>query len=176
MSTDLYGIRVLDVRPEECRVRLRVLVIYHDHRNVDGRSVLTGYVSLPRDASFFLGVLHGVEVDGRHVHTPVREAVHVDHLLDPAWLERNLFRFVERVEQLAVRNDPPRAQYWAYLESFDYADRGYWEETERRPQADYDVWVTEPRWLDQIREGQTWGTPMFDQSDRYPGWTNVEPP
>jgi hypothetical protein len=53
VSTPIFGVRVLDVAPDELRVRVCVLSVYWD-QEPDGRVV---FEPSPCDASFFLRIL-----------------------------------------------------------------------------------------------------------------------
>ena len=50
MSTDLYGVRVLEVEPDASRMRLRVFVVYYDTQ-------YKYHQPIPDNRSFFVRIL-----------------------------------------------------------------------------------------------------------------------
>ncbi len=64
MSTDLYGVRVLSIGPEQLRLRFKVFLVNYD---TAGRS----HPPVPDDAGFFFHLLWQRAVDQR---APVRSA------------------------------------------------------------------------------------------------------
>jgi hypothetical protein len=163
MSTDLYGVRVLELAPGERRARLRVFVVYYDADTDDaGRTTAVHPQPVPDDASFFLRVLWD-EGDTRFGGGgPIGDAVTVDQICDESWVDAHTARFVERVRQLAVHNDPPPPESWGRLRSFYYERDGRWADEDLLTRADYDVWVTDPGWLAHLTVGQAWGTTSYD--------------
>ncbi len=144
MSTDLYGVRVLEVAPDECRLRLRVFVVYYD----------THYEShqpIPDDRSFFVRVLCDKDALG--------DDIAYDDRFDEAYIDRNAFRFVARLEELERRNFPVES-YEGYAD-FYYERGGGWQDEEKLVQADFDVFVTKPEYLAPFAEGMSWGTTSY---------------
>lgn len=145
MSTDLYGIRVLDLDRKRGRLRLRVFVVYYD----------TGYAShqpIPSDRSFFVRVLCDKEALGDDISEAER--------FDEAYVDANAFRFVERFVELERRNEP--VTDWSTFSDFYYEREGRWVDEDKLVQADYDVFVTEPRYLEPFRVGDSWGTTSYE--------------
>ncbi|MEV6963771.1 hypothetical protein AB0M47_01565 [Hamadaea sp. NPDC051192] len=145
MATDLYGIRVLDLAPDEHRVRFRVFVVYYDTED-------RGHAPLPDDPSFFLRLLseNGLALDG---------------IYDEAWVGANAHRYVRHVEQVATRNHP--VADWARLHDFYYERNGSWRDEDLLAQADYDVEVTGPWCLGSLAVGHSWGSASYiSTSDR----------
>lgn len=145
VSTDLYGIRVLDLDRERGRLRLRVFVVYYD----------TGYAShqpIPSDRSFFVRVLCDKDALG--------DDISPDERFDEAYVDANAFRFVERFVELERRNEP--VVDWSTFSDFYYEREGGWVDEDRLVQADYDVFVTEPRYLEPFRVGDSWGTTAYE--------------
>ena len=153
MSTDLYGVRVLQLDPEARRVRLRVFVVYYDTHG--------GYHQpLPEDASFFFRVLWD-EADARFGGGgSLGCAVSVEQICDDGFVDANAFRIIERIEQIEARNHP--VTDYSNLSDFYYERGGSWQDEEELVQADYDVWVTDARWLDHLWLGQSWGTTSYE--------------
>lgn len=156
MSTDMYGARVISVDPGELRVRFKVFVVYYDPGS-------RTYPPVPDDPSFFFYLLwegaSGYQGDFRK--GPLGTLVDVDTALDFAWVDANARRFVSRVERVATRNHPPTAEQWKQLYDFYYERGGAWKDEDLLVQFEYDVWVTDQRWLEPFREGNAWGTTTF---------------
>ena len=144
MSTDLYGIRVLELAPDEGRMRLRVFVVYYD----------TGYAShqpIPSDRSFFVRVLCDKDALGEDISSEGR--------FDESHVDRNAFRYVERFVELELRNHP--LESYAGYSDFYYERDGRWQDEDKLVQADYDVFVTKPEYLAPFELGQSWGTTAY---------------
>jgi hypothetical protein len=174
MSVDLYQLQVLDLAPVERRVRLRVLVDYYDIRVVDGRVTKAWAEPLPRDASFFFCILWGANWDSHLRGGPIGEALAWDQIHDIAWVNANTARFVERVQELSRRNDHPSEEDWQRLyRLYELGDPDDDREVEEQlVQADYDLWVTEQRWMAHLTPWQSWGTAAFPmQADGFQSTT-----
>ncbi|MES4901280.1 MULTISPECIES: tetratricopeptide repeat protein [unclassified Streptomyces] len=154
MSTDLYGIRVLDVAPDESRVRFRVFVVYYD---TGSRT----HAPLPDDPSFFFSLLweaaQRLPIASLH---PLR-MVPVDEILDSEWVAAHTHRFVRRVERIATRNHPVAEADWQRLHDFYYERDGRWKDEDLLAQADYDVEVTDARWLGSLSAGHGWASTFY---------------
>ncbi|MFI1333303.1 tetratricopeptide repeat protein [Streptomyces sp. NPDC020845] len=154
MATDLYGIRVLDVAPDELRVRFRVFVVYYD---TESRT----HAPLPDDPSFFFCMLW--EATNRLPLTslhPLR-MVGVDEVLDGEWVAAHTHRYVRRIERIATRNHPVAEAGWQRLSDFYYERDGRWKDEDLLAQADYDVEVTDARWLESLSPGHGWATASY---------------
>jgi tetratricopeptide (TPR) repeat protein len=154
MSTDLYGVRVLDVDRARRRVRLRVFVVHYEPSW--GTNEL-----LPEDPSFFFRVLwEGARGTGSMDGTdgPLADLVRLDDYLDEAWVDRHTHRFVSGVERVAARNHPLDDEAWDSLATYYYERDGGWQDEHLLAQGDYEVQVTDPRWLAGLCPGQSWGT------------------
>lgn len=144
VSTDLYGIRVLDLDPEQGRVRLRVFVVYYDTSDESHQPV-------PSDRSFFVRVLCDKEALGDDIAD--------DERFDEAYVDANAFRFVDRFVELERRNHP--VADWSKFSDFYYEREGGWVDEGQLVQADYDVFVTKPHYVDASRVGESWGTTAY---------------
>jgi WD40 repeat protein len=150
MSTDLYGIRVLALEPERREVTLKVFVVYYDTHSKT-------YPPLPDEPGFFLHVLWQ---QGRWEH-PVGEAITVDQILDEDWVNVHSRWFIAKAERTSTANYPPRDEDFERLHDFYYERVGGWKDEELLIQAEYDVRVTDPRWLEQLSVGDAWGTASY---------------
>jgi hypothetical protein len=163
--TDLYGVRVLAVDLPRRRIRLRSTVVYYD----------TGsHAPLTDDASFFLRIF-GETADG----APLGDVITQDQRHDEAWVDANTRWFIESVERIATRNypltdeevdelldDEDRVNFpWEEAPRFDEmtpesaADLVLSEET--NVGADYDVVVTDHRWIEHLTAGDWWRTAAY---------------
>ncbi|MFC4012938.1 WD40 repeat domain-containing protein [Nonomuraea purpurea] len=146
MSTDIYGVRVLAVHPDELRIRFRIFAVYYD---TAGQT----YDPVPDDPSFFFSLLWE--------QGPLYELIDVNTRLDGEWVDANTRRFVSRVERLATRNHPPTPEQWKDLHDFYYDRDGGWKDEDLLVQFDYDVYVTDRRWIESFDEDEAWGTTAF---------------
>ena len=118
MSTDLYGVRVLEVDPDASRLRLRVFVVYYDTQYEYHQPV-------PDDRSFFVRVLCDRDALGDDIDSESR--------FDEKYIDSNAFRFVDRFEELERRNFP--VESYESLADFYYERSGGWENEEQLVQA-----------------------------------------
>jgi hypothetical protein len=146
MSTDWYQVQVLAVEPVECRLRLRIWVVYYDEHT-------RRPFPLPDDISFFLRVLWD---NARDDGGALREALNADQVLDEDWVDANAWLFVERFQRLATRNHPMSD------EDFDRGVVAGWNDDDSLVRADYDVWMTDPRWLPPGPQSRVWWTTSYD--------------
>jgi len=147
MSTDLYGVRVLEVDEEHSRVRLRVFVVYYD-------TTYEYHQPVPNDRSFFVRVLCDVDALGDDISS--------DQRYDEGYVDRNAFRYVDRFVELERRNHPLES-YEGYSD-FYYERGGGWQDEEKLVQADYDLFVTKPEYVRAFEEGYSWGTTSYQTS------------
>jgi hypothetical protein len=155
MSTDLYGIRVLKTAPQEKKVTVRVFVVYYDvsYKN---------HQPIPKDHSFFLRILWNKGDTRFGKGGPIGNEINVDQILDESWVDANTYQFIEKVEQLSQSNFPVD-DYSAY-QNFYYERNGTWENEEKLVQADYDVYVTEVKYMQHLSDGMSWGTTAYETS------------
>lgn len=147
--TSLCALRVLALAPERREARLRVFVLIYD----------AGYHDpLPDDPSFFLRALH----DNAEGH-PLGERITIDQILDEDWVDAETWRFIESAELRASRNDPLTPQAWAELpRSFPRNQgEGCFADEDHMVQGDFDVRVTDARWLAHLALGESWETASY---------------
>ncbi len=145
MSTDLYGIRILETDREARRVRMRVFVVYYD---VSYES----HQPIPTDRSFFVRVLCDKEALG--------DDISWDDRFDEAFIDANAFRYVDRFVELERRNEP--VTDWESFSDFYYERGGGWVDEDKLVQADYDVFVSKPEYVDAMVVGDSWGTTSYE--------------
>ncbi len=153
MSTDLYGIRVLNTKKSENKVVVKVFVVYYDVHFKSHRP-------LPKDHSFFLTILWD-EGDTRFGKGgPIGDEISVDQICDETWVDNNTFRFIKNVEQLTTANFPIK-DYTGYAD-FYYERNGAWEHEDKLVQATYEIEVTDAKYIDHLSSGMSWGTTAYE--------------
>ncbi|MCA2175919.1 hypothetical protein LDL08_06975 [Nonomuraea glycinis] len=150
---------MLALEPERRKVTFEVFVVYYDtHAKT--------YPPLPDEPGFFLHVLWQ---QGRWEH-PLGEAITVDQILNDEWVNLHSRWFIENIERTSTANHPPQDEDFERLYDFYYERPGGWKDEELLVQAEYEVHVTDPRWLEQLSVGDAWGTaayPMAADDVRY---------
>ncbi len=151
MSTDLYRIRVLALDPAQRKVNFRVFLVYYDWSGV------------PTDPSFFTRILWD-EGDTRFGGGgPIGDEISVENVCSEEWIDANTHRFIERVTKLSRRNDPlPPGQS---PPTFIY--EGFKDE-DALTQGDYEVIVTDARWISHLKVDQTWQTTSYETKAKMP--------
>ena len=151
MSTDLYRIRVLALEPEQRKILFRVFLVYYDWEGV------------PTDPSFFLRILWD-EADTRFGKGgPLGDEINVEQFCSEAFIDANTHRYVERVTKLSRRNDPLPAG--ESRPTFVY--EGFKDE-DQLTQGDYEVIVTDVKWMAHLKVGQTWQTTSYETKAKMP--------
>lgn len=169
MSTDLFGVRVLDLNPVEKKITFRIFVVYYDIGEGDDPS----HFPLPTDATFFFRILReSADNHGEPPHWPLAGEVSMDEWMNEGFVNINAMRFVERNEIIERRNDPV-ADY-SKLVDFYYERDGCWDQEEDLVQADYHVWVTSEKWMEHLTVGQSWGTGAYEGGSKEQFTTRVE--
>ena len=174
MSTDLYEVTVVELDRGRRRVRLRVLCAYVDIDVEDGRVTYAEAKPFPRDASWFVRMLHEAGFKGRDgVYDAIPSVTPpgvwttgpVPWKWPPgdSWVNSNAWRFIERVDELWVRNEVPSEADWLRMYRRYYVgdDSEAWEPEDVMPYGEYDLWVTDPRWLESLSEGSTLGVTSY---------------
>jgi hypothetical protein len=156
MSTDLYGVRVIGIFPEERRVRLRVFVVYYEAN-------IQSHQELPDDASFFFRAVADRALDKRG---PL-SGLSVEQYCDETWVNANAWRWIDRFERVATRNHPVATEAWEHIHDFYYERYGRWKDEDTLVQADYDVWFIDGAISQYFTLGEAWGTTAYPtQADR----------
>jgi len=153
MSTDLYGVRVLDVDQAARRVRFTIFVVYYDTSGEYHQPLLD-------EPSFFVRLLGEPYGSGAALADEQR-------LFDEDWVDSNAWRYVESVTRLATRNEP--VTDWDAYADFYYERDGTWVNEDKLVQADFDVVFTDAKWLAHFKRGQSWGTTSYPTQADLPG-------
>jgi hypothetical protein len=75
------------------------------------------------------------------------------------YINSTAFRFIDRFVELERRNFPVTS-YKEYAD-FYYERGGTWEDEDKLVQADYEVYVTKPAYLNALTVGESWGTTSY---------------
>jgi len=156
MSTDLYGIRVLETSPAECRVRLRIFVVCYDTAH-------KSHEPLPGDHSFFLGVLQDKVNTRSGGKRSVAEELDTDNIPGENPVETHTRRCTERAELLQTRNFP--LEDYAGMQDIYHEHDGRWQDEDKLVQADYDVYLGDEKYIQYLQEGMSWGTALRTGAD-----------
>ncbi|MES4901738.1 MULTISPECIES: hypothetical protein [unclassified Streptomyces] len=155
-----YGVRVLTLAPDRRRVGFRVFV-------VDYNAKRRWHAELPQDPGYFLSLLWE-SADDRG--GPLGDLFTWRELEDDGWVAVNARWFVESVERVAVRNHPLSDEGWEHIDALWEAGihqrDGGWPDEDLLVQADYEVQVTDPRWLEHLRPGLSWETGYYPDPTR----------
>jgi len=153
MSTDLYGIRVLATNPKEQKVTIKVFVVYYD-------PAAQNHQPLPKDPSFFLRILWDKGDTRFGKGGPIGDEISVNQIGDEKWVDKNTFRFIKNVDQIATANFPLE-DYTNYAD-FYYERNGSWEDEDKLVQATYEIEVTDSKYLAHLSTGMSWGTTSYE--------------
>lgn len=143
MSTDLFGIRVLE--REGARVRFQVFLVYYDWDDVPGAS-----------KTFFFRVLHDRAPDA----SPLRRDVSTDQIGDDQWVTRHAADYVRHVALVSYTRPEVEER-----STFYYERDGAWRDEENLIQAVFDVWARHASSLAHLEPGMAWGTTSYPCDD-----------
>ena len=145
MSSDLYGIRVL--AKEASTVTLKVFLVYYDWDHI------------PESKDFFLSVLWD-EADTRFGGGgPLGDAITVPEICDEQFRLYHADAYVAKVEQIGSANYP--ITHKEKLSTFYYERDGKWENEDKLAQVDFRITVTDPKWIEHLQPGMSWGTTSY---------------
>ncbi|MET8335525.1 WD40 repeat domain-containing protein [Streptosporangium canum] len=148
--TDLYDIRVLALDVSRRYVQLRAIVVYYDTD--------PPYADPPDDPSFFFRLLTDTARQG----TPLGDLITREEIHDEDWADANTRWFVERVERVATRNHPfTDEDHERMCELSGRTRKGGLHREDLHMSADYDVVVTDPRWIEHLQLGDYWSTASY---------------
>lgn len=141
MSTDLYGIRVLEKNGPY--LTIRVFVVYDDA--VLPNPALPGF--------FFL-----VIAENHHGPSPVTQAIGDVWYQGnwDIWVAENASQYIAHAHLLETKNHPGRPEY-----TFYYERNGRWQDEDHLPQGVYCITVTDPKWIAHLSTGDAWGSPGY---------------
>lgn len=172
MATDMYGVRVAEVDPGRRRVTFQVLVVYYDtgsrtHIPLPGEEPGTFLHFLWESAAGHLG-------DDDERTGPLGRVISTDDILNYAWVDANARRFISEVRCTETLNDPPTEEQWEALHDFYHERGGTWQDEELLVQGEYEIQVTDRKWMEHLSEGQAWGSAAFPLNGD--SWTAEDAP
>lgn len=125
---------------------------------------------LPDDRGFFFEVLREAAERAEAKRSgALDDLVSPQEYLNTEWVDANASRFVAAVTRMATLNQPRtdgefsalaafHVDHYASLDALSYRKGAPWSEEHRLVQADYQVQVTDRRWLAPLERGQGWCT------------------
>lgn len=172
MSTDMYGVRVLKVDPDRLPVRIQVLVVYYD---TGSRT----HIPLPgEEPGVFLHFLWesaaGYLSNDDERKGPLGRVLSTDDILNYEWVDTNARRFISEVRRTETLNDPPTEEQWEELHDFYYERGGTWQDEGLLIQGEYEIRVTDRKWLEHLSKGQAWSSAAFPLNGD--SWTAEDAP
>jgi len=147
MTTDLYGARVLTVVADQQRARIEVFVVRYDW-------VSLSHPPLPDDPGYFLRLLWETAPDD----APIRDVISPEQARDADWIDSHVGQFVTRAERVSPHHKVLEERDYDLLSFYYYERDGRWADEFRLVQGEYDIEVSDPRWLRHLRTGLTWGS------------------
>lgn len=145
MSTDLYGIRVLE--KTDTQVKLKVFLVYYD------------WDYIPSSNDFFLMVLWD-EADTRFDGGgALGDKVSVDEICDEAYRLKNADKFIKEIKTLESLNYP--IEDLSQYATFYYERDGKWQDEDKLAQVDFLITVTDPKWIEHLKVGMSWATTAY---------------
>lgn len=145
MSTDLYGIRVLAKKGPT--VTLKVFLVYYD------------WDQIPDSKDFFLMVLWDKADTRFGGGGPLGDAITVSQICSESFRMAQAPAYVANVEKIGSANYPVTNR--EELSTFYYEDEGRWENEDRLAQVDFLVTVTDPKWIEHLQPGMSWGSTAY---------------
>lgn len=159
MSTDLYGVRVLNV--DGANVKLQVFLVYYD------------WDFLPEGRPFFLRALWDTADTRFGEGGALGDAITVDNICDEHFVDTNAGRYIKSVHQVSTKNYPVSGD----MPTFYYERNGQWADEDKLTQGIYNVVMTDPKWAEHLQEGMAWGTTAYDSDEIGTVWQvgEIEP-
>lgn len=153
MSTDLYGIRILETKPEVRKITVKVFVVYYDLPT-------ESHQPIPTDPRFFFEILWGQPNTKLGKAGTLGEEVSDEQCRDEIWMGENISRFIKNIALLSTANFP--LVDYTSLGEFYYERNGKWADEDKLVQATYEIEVTDKKYFDHLSPDMSWGTPIYD--------------
>jgi ankyrin repeat protein len=139
--SELYTVRVA-ARPDDRTVDLDIKVVHPDS------------MWIPETPGFALMLLHD-RADG---DSPLGREVDLQTVMNPGWASANARAFVESVELLSKKNEPPP-------EAIDDYDHGYWRKPKGWLEGRLRIRATHPAWVSHVPS--SWDSASFNPASEY---------
>src|SRR5690606_41336303 len=139
--SDLYDVRVA-ARPDAHTVRLDIKVVHADAMHI------------PESPGFALMLLH----DRASGDAPLARELDLDTIMNGEWASANACAFIESVELISSKNQPPP-------EALDDYEHRYWNNPKRWLEGRLRIRATHPAWIEHLPGG--WASAAFDPASSY---------
>jgi ankyrin repeat protein len=139
--SELYSVRVA-ARPDDRTIDLDIKVVHPDSMHI------------PASPGFALMLLHD-RADG---DCPLAREVDLQTVMNPAWASANARAFVESVELLSSKNEPPAAAIRDY-------EHGYWRKPKGWLEGRLRIRATHSAWVSHVPSA--WDSASFDPAQDY---------
>lgn len=147
--SELYSVRVA-ARPDDQTLDLDIKVVHPDAMHI------------PESPGFALMLLQ----DRASSDTALGREVDLDTVMNSEWASANAMAFIESVELLSSKNEPPP-------EAFDDYDHRYWNNPKKWLQGCLRIRATHPAWVRHVPN--SWESAAFDPSRHYQPCAPVSP-
>jgi len=145
MSTDLYGVRIVDLCPDENKLKIKIFVVYYD-------IFYKSHYPIPENPSFFLKIL--LEKD-QYNSFGISKA----QIEDINWIKANTPKYIKSTRLLTTLNFP--LTNYNGLQDFYFETNGKWLDEDKLVQADFELQLTDRKYLDPFKSGMSWGSSCF---------------
>jgi ankyrin repeat protein len=139
--SELYSVRVA-ARPDDRTVDLDIKVVHPDAMHI------------PASPGFALMLLHD-QADG---DAPLAREVDLQTVMNPSWASANARAFVESVELLSSKNEPPPEAIHDY-------EHGYWRKPKGWLEGRLRIRATHSAWVSHVPS--SWDSASFDPASDY---------
>lgn len=152
MSTDLYGVRILEVLPAAKTVKFQLIVTYYEparRSHMPLLSDITGIFRVVADSS-----------NSGYRKSPIADELTVEQYCSEKWVNENAYKFIVSFTIQEKLNTPLRS--YKGISEFYYCRDGRWQDEEKLAQGIYAVTMTDAKYLAHLKKGQVWGTTAYD--------------
>lgn len=140
MSTDLYGIRVLEKKDQE--LKIKVFLTYYD----------MDYI--PNSKAFFLMVLW--EKAAMDEEGLLAQEISDEQIFNEDYMDEHAPKYISKVKETAALNYP--VKNLSSYSTFYYEREGQWKDEDLLAQKDFVITMTDAKWIEELKEGMSWGT------------------
>lgn len=139
--SELYEVRVA-ARPDDHTVDLDIKVVHPDSMHI------------PESHGFALMLLH----DRAESDSPLGRELDLQTVMNPAWSKANARAFIQSVELLSSKNEPPP-------EALDDSSHRYWRDRKKWLEGRLRIRATHPAWVSHVPKA--WESAAFDPAVGY---------
>ena len=119
------------------------------------------WITEPQQSIFYdesnvaLQLLWDAKPSDKRKKEPLGKEISADNILDPAWVPANEAQYISSVSIPLTKNYPVSGEH-AGLEG--KALEKFWATKKNLPYAEYEISVTDPKWIAHISKGQEWSS------------------